>query len=40
MVRFDYTVGRAAELDARFVDAIEAFEGRRLRKPEPPAQAV
>ena len=31
MVRFDYTVGRPAELDTRFVEAIEAFEGRRLR---------
>ena len=31
MVRFDYTVGRATQLDERFVDAMEAFEGRRLR---------
>ena len=31
MVRFDYTVGRAAPLDDRFVAAMEAFEGRRLR---------
>ena len=33
MVRFYYTVGRPAELDARFVEAIEGFEGRRLRDP-------
>ena len=31
MVRFDYTVGRAAPLDDRFVEAMEAFEGRGLR---------
>jgi acyl-CoA thioester hydrolase len=31
MVRFDYTVGRATQLDDRFVDAMETFEGRRLR---------
>ena len=31
MVRFDYTVGRAARLDDRFVEAMETFEGRRLR---------
>jgi acyl-CoA thioester hydrolase len=31
MVRFDYTVGRAAPLDDRIVAAMEAFEGRRLR---------
>jgi acyl-CoA thioester hydrolase len=31
MVRFDYTVGRAAQLDDRIVAAMEAFEGRRLR---------
>jgi acyl-CoA thioester hydrolase len=31
MVRYDYTVGHAAELDDRFVDAMEAFEGRALR---------
>jgi acyl-CoA thioester hydrolase len=31
LVRYDYTVGRAAELDSRFVDAIERFEGRPLR---------
>ena len=31
MVRFDYTVGRATPLDDRFVDAMETFEGRRLR---------
>ena len=31
MVRFDYTVGRATQLDDRFVAAMETFEGRRLR---------
>ena len=31
MVRYDYTVGRAAGLDRRFIDAMEAFEGRALR---------
>jgi acyl-CoA thioester hydrolase len=31
MVRYDYTAGRAAELDERFVGAMEAFEGRSLR---------
>lgn len=31
MVRYDYTVGRAAELDPRFVDAMETVEGRSLR---------
>jgi hypothetical protein len=31
MVRFDYTVGRAARLDDRFVEAMETFEGRVLR---------
>ena len=31
MVRYDYTVGRAAVLDQRFIDAMEAFEGRSLR---------
>jgi acyl-CoA thioester hydrolase len=31
MVRFDYTIGRATPLDDRFVAAMEAFEGRRLR---------
>ena len=31
LVRYDYTVGRAAELDERFVAAMEAFEGRSLR---------
>jgi len=31
LVRYDYTVGHAAELDDRFVDAMETFEGRALR---------
>jgi acyl-CoA thioester hydrolase len=31
MVRYDYTAGCAAELDERFVGAMEAFEGRSLR---------
>jgi acyl-CoA thioester hydrolase len=31
MVRYDYTVGRAIELDARYVEAMEAYEGRSLR---------
>jgi acyl-CoA thioester hydrolase len=31
LVRYDYTLGRAAELDEPFVAAIEAFEGRALR---------
>ncbi len=31
LVRYDYTVGRAAELDDRFVEAMEAFEGHALR---------
>jgi acyl-CoA thioester hydrolase len=31
LVRYDYTVGRAAELDERFVQAMEAFEGHALR---------
>jgi len=31
MVRFDYTIGRAAQLDERFVAAMETFEGRILR---------
>ena len=31
MVRYDYTVGRAAELDDRFVKAMETFEGHALR---------
>jgi acyl-CoA thioester hydrolase len=31
MVRYDYTVGRASELDPRFVEAMETFEGRSLR---------
>jgi acyl-CoA thioester hydrolase len=31
MVRFDYTVGAATRLDDRFVEAMETFEGRRLR---------
>jgi acyl-CoA thioester hydrolase len=31
LVRYDYTVGRASELDDRFVEAMEAFEGHPLR---------
>jgi acyl-CoA thioester hydrolase len=31
MVRYDYTVGRASELDPRFVEAMETVEGRSLR---------
>jgi acyl-CoA thioester hydrolase len=31
LVRYDYTLGRAAELDEPFVAAMEAFEGRALR---------
>jgi len=31
MVRNDYTVGRASELDPRFVEAMETVEGRSLR---------
>jgi acyl-CoA thioester hydrolase len=31
MVRYDYTIGRATELDARFVEAMETVEGRSLR---------
>jgi acyl-CoA thioester hydrolase len=31
LVRYDYTVGRAAGLDDRFVEAMETFEGRALR---------
>ena len=31
LVRYDYTVGRAAQLDDRFVEAMEAFEGHPLR---------
>jgi acyl-CoA thioester hydrolase len=31
LVRYDYTLGRAAPLDERFVAAMEAFEGRALR---------
>jgi hypothetical protein len=31
LVRYDYTVGRAAALDDRFVEAMEAFEGHALR---------
>lgn len=31
LVRYDYTVGRAAELDDRFIEAMETFEGRALR---------
>src|SRR5262245_21462908 len=31
LVRFDYRIGQPAELDARFVEAMETFEGRRLR---------
>ena len=31
MVRYDYRVDAASPLDALFVEAIEAFEGRRLR---------
>jgi acyl-CoA thioester hydrolase len=31
MVRFDYTAGRSAELDDRFIEAMETFEGRTLR---------
>jgi acyl-CoA thioester hydrolase len=31
MVRYDYTVGRAASLDDRFVDQMETFEGHALR---------
>lgn len=31
MVRYDYTVGRASDLDPRFVDAMETVEGRSLR---------
>lgn len=32
LVRYDYTVSQPAELDERFVDAMEAFEGRSLRR--------
>ena len=31
LVRYDYGVGAASPLDARLTDAIEGFEGRRLR---------
>jgi acyl-CoA thioester hydrolase len=31
MVRYDYTIGRATEFDARFVEAMETVEGRSLR---------
>jgi acyl-CoA thioester hydrolase len=31
MVRYDYTIGRASELDPRFVEALETVEGRSLR---------
>ena len=31
LVRYDYTLGRAAPLDEPFVAAMEAFEGRALR---------
>ena len=31
MVRYDYEAGRSADLDERFIAAMETFEGRRLR---------
>jgi acyl-CoA thioester hydrolase len=31
LVRYDYDLGEAVPLDDRFVSAIEAYEGRRLR---------
>ena len=33
MVRYDYATGRPSPLGEDMIDAIEAFEGRRLRRP-------